>query len=242
VTDGPENALDEAKKHFDYFLGECQRLGRVYWTLHELYFGDPETSVPLLNKLAPGLFAEMLEVYSERLHLGISRLTDRKEAHTRSGSRRNLSADGVVAAFQDAGLPAEAEAHLTDMLLLFRTDNGLEMLRNWHIAHLDAEVIVSGQSLAAPQIDALNDFFVVLQQFVETASETLGRPGTEPVFLVTVRGYGEMLFNWLDALDFVNAPDEAIRYMNRNTLPQCFRPGRKINLPREIADRSASAT
>ncbi|WP_132542077.1 hypothetical protein [Rhodovulum euryhalinum] len=231
MTDGPDNALNVATRHFDYFWGECQRLGRVYWTLHELYFGEPETSVPLLNKLAPGLFSEMLEVYSERLHLGIARLTDGKEARTKSGPRRNLSAHGVVAAFQDAGLPAEVEGHLADMLSRFRKDQDLEILRHWHIAHLDAEVIINGQPLSVPSLNSLNDFFVVLQQFIETASESLGRPVTEAVFLVNVTGYSERLLIWLDALDFANASDEAIRFMNRNTLPPCFRPSRKINLP-----------
>lgn len=224
MTDATSSNATCAYEHFDYFLRECQETGRVYRTIYELFIHEPEMSRSLLDKLAPCLFRQIFEVFRERLHLGIARLTD----PATTGGHVNLSAQRVVQVFKQAGLAVEETEALAKKLKDFSQEKGLETLRNKHLAHLDGSVIVGGQGLPIPLVHELDRFFDLLQRFVEEASRSLSRGITEQVFLPAQNGYGEQLLDWLDTLGFADVPENSRRYRNSQRMPPFFRPARKI--------------
>lgn len=228
MTEKPEDVIEVAREHFEYFLGEAQQTARAYQTLYELFEHEPEISIPLLNKLAPSLFHQVFCVLCERVYLGIAKITDPAEARIRGVRYRNLSAAGVIAAFDDAGFDTGKLSRHHDAMAAFGKTYELKNLRNKHLAHLDAEVVLNAKGLKQPPFRDLGKFFVPLQEFIEEGSALLDCEFTHEVFILTKTGYGDKLFDWLHTLGFDETPNSARKRLNKNSLPPCYRGLKKL--------------
>ncbi len=160
--------MQDLHEPFEYFAGECQRLGQRYRTVRELFIDDPSVH-KVLNGVASAFFVEVFNVYQDEILLSIARLSD----GAKFGADYNLT----IARFYNT---MKRASKTTDRMTVARkalswAEGGdLKKLRHKYLAHLDEKTIVGAGGLSTPDWGKIREFMVNLQIFVDELSSAIG--------------------------------------------------------------------
>lgn len=160
--------MQDLHQPFEYFAGECQRLGQRYRTVRELFIDDSSVH-KVLNRVASAFFVEVFKVYQDEILLSIARLSD--------GADFNGADNLTIARFYKAvKLASKTTDRMTDArnALNWAAGGDLKNLRHKYLAHLDEKTIVNAGGLTIPDWGKIRQFMVNLQIFVDELSFAIG--------------------------------------------------------------------
>lgn len=176
--------MEELRKSFKYFAAACRRLANTYITIRELRLDNQSETIPLMNRVAPRFFAELLDTYEDALFLGMARLSERAATKIAGQKEPNLSIARICELLSKEGLLSAEISALQDQLKIGNYSN-IKRLRDKHIAHLNATVIEMEEKIDVPSWSEIREYFVRLEAFVAEASRSIDPDN--PVLLLAGR-------------------------------------------------------
>lgn len=159
--------LEHARETFIAFRVESVWLQSVYDTAHALFHSGDETDA-VLNRIAPGFFADLNHIIIEYWVLIVCRLTD----PPRTFGRENITAQLLVEQLDQLGLLTDEIRRSSLQLSQYRAV--LNDARNRVVSHADKVTFLNPSLLGAHSDRQLVDFVQALQRFNDLVGGALG--------------------------------------------------------------------